>query len=369
MEFSNLKKSFLDDLVKVKTLEDLENLRIKYIGRKSELAQFLRSLKDLSIEERRHLGPEANYLRNEIEEMVNGKVKELIVRQEAGTVLDVTMPGKKVHHGHYHPLTIVEDQIKHIFAGLNFSIVEGPELETEFYNFDAVNMPANHPAREMQDTFWIENPKSEIPKRDVVPSGLYVRNPKSNFLMRTQTTPMQVRYMEKRQPPLQIIVPGRVFRNEATDASHEINFYQVEGLMVGKNISLANFKFVIGEFFNRFFSRPVEIQIRPSYFPFVEPGLEVAIKWNDKWLEVMGAGMVHEKVFHAVGLNLNTGRQGQVVKAGQNRPRSVAGASPASTTWQGFAFGVGLERLAMIKYKIPDIRYFYQNDLRFIKQF
>lgn len=342
MQFDLVKKSFLDDLVKVKTLEDLEDLRIKYIGRKSDLAQFLRSLKDLSIEERRHLGPEANHLRNEIEEIINGKVKELIIRQEAGTVLDVTMPGKKIHHGHYHPLTIVEDQVKHIFAGLNFSIVEGPELETEFYNFDAVNMPANHPARDMQDTFWLGQ-NSQI-NADQLPRGSAPINQRgSALLMRTQTTPMQVRYMEKHQPPLQIIVPGRVFRNEATDASHEINFYQVEGLMVGKNVSLANFKFVIGEFFNRFFSRPVEIQIRPSYFPFVEPGLEVAIKWNDKWLEVMGAGLVHQKVFEAAGYVPNE--------------------------WQGFAFGVGLERLAMIKYKIPDIRYFYQNDLRFIKQF
>lgn len=328
MEFDLVKKSFLDDLAKIKTLEELENLRIKYIGRKSELANFLRSLKDLSIEEKRHLGPEAHHLRNEIEEIINGKVKELIVRQEAGMVLDVTMPGKKIHHGHYHPLTIVEDQVKHIFAGLNFSIVEGPELETEYYNFDAVNMPANHPARDAQDSFWLQSNQNVEGK---------------NLLMRTQTTPMQVRYMEKHTPPLQIIVPGRVFRNEATDASHEINFYQVEGLMVGKNISLANFKFVIGEFFNRFFSRPVEIQIRPSYFPFVEPGLEVAIKWNDKWLEVMGAGMVHQKVFEAAGYIPNE--------------------------WQGFAFGVGLERLAMIKYKIPDIRMFYNGDLRFIKQF
>ena len=331
MNLDQLRQKFLDDLSKVKTLEDLENLRIKYIGRKSQFSDFLRSIKDLSIEERRLKGPAANHLRNEIEDILNNKVKELIMRQEAGSVLDVTMPGKKISSGHLHPLTIVENQIKEIFLGLNFSVVEGSEIETEFYNFDALNFPPNHPARDVQDTFWIgdlENPKSEI------------RNSK---LMRTHTSPMQIRYMQKHEPPMQIIVPGRVFRNEATDMTHEINFHQVEGLMVGKNISLANFKFVISEFFSRFFNRPMEIHLRPSFFPFVEPGVEVAIKLNGKWLEVLGAGMVHQNVFKAAGC--------------------------VSGEWQGFAFGMGVERLAMLKYNIPDVRLFYSGDLRFINQF
>lgn len=336
MQLDDLRRSFLDELPKIKTLEALESVRVKYVGRKSELAQFLRSLKELSIEERREQGPAANHLRNELEEILSNKVKELILRQEAGSVLDVTMPAAKIGIGHLHPLTIVEQDIKNIFSRMNFSIVEGPEIETEFYNFDAVNMPPNHPARDAQDTFWLAgNEQLATSKKPEARS--------QKLLMRTQTTPMQVRYMEKHTPPFQIIVPGRVFRNEATDASHEINFYQVEGLMVGKDTSLANFKFVVMEFFRQFFNRPVDIQIRPSYFPFVEPGLEVAIKWSDKWLEVMGAGMVHQKVFEAAGY--------------------------VSGEWRGFAFGVGLERLAMIKYKIPDIRMFYNGDVRFVRQF
>ena len=329
MDLDRLRQQFLDDLPKVKTLEDLENIRIKYIGRKSQFSDFLRSIKDLSIEEKRLKGPAANHLRDEIDDILNNKIKELIMRQEAGSVLDVTMPGKKISSGHLHPLTIVENQIKEIFLGMNFSIVEGPELETEFYNFDALNFPPNHPARDVQDTFWISDPQNLTSK--------------IQHLMRTHTSPMQIRYMQKHEPPMQIIVPGRVFRNEATDMTHEINFHQVEGLMVGKNISLANFKFVISEFFSQFFNKKLEIHLRPSYFPFVEPGVEVAIKLNGKWLEVLGAGMVHQNVFKAAGY--------------------IPG------EWQGFAFGMGVERLAMLKYNIPDIRLFYSGDLRFINQF
>ena len=266
MNLDHLRKNFLDELPQIKTLEELENLRVKYIGRKSELVQFLRSLKDLTVEERREKGPPAHHLQSEIEEILNDKIKELIMRQETGAVLDVTMPGKKVSRGHLHPLTLLEEEIRQIFLGLNFSVVDGPEVETEYYNFDALNIPANHPARDMQDTFWLSNSQKEI------------RN-----LMRTQTSSVQIRYMEKHRPPFQIISSGRVFRNEATDATHEMNFYQVEGLMVGKNISLANFRFVISEFFKKLFHKEVPISLRPSYFPFVEPGLELFIKLGDRW--------------------------------------------------------------------------------------
>ena len=224
----------------------------------------------------------------------------------------------------------MENKIKEIFLGLNFSSVEGPEVETEYYNFDALNIPANHPARDIWDTFWLKSAKNETASRE-------------RQLMRTHTSPMQIRYMETHKPPFQIIVPGRVFRFEATDASHEINFHQVEGLMVGKDVNSANFKYVIEQFFRQLFGPHIAIRMRPSYFPFVEPGLEIDIKLGDKWLEVMGAGMVHPNVFKAVGYD----------------PREV----------QGFAFGLGLERLAMIKYKIDDIRLFYSGDLRFINQF
>ena len=224
----------------------------------------------------------------------------------------------------------IEEEIRQIFLSMNFSVVEGPEVEDEYHNFDALNIPPDHPARDMWNTFWLKmtNNRSSVVGRK---------------LLRTHTSPMQIRYMETHNPPFQIIVPGRVFRYEATDASHETNFYQIEGLMVGKNISLANFKFVIEEFFKKFFGREIEFRYRPSYFPFVEPGVEVDIKFKNKWLEIMGAGMVHRNVFEAVKYN--------------------------PYEWQGFAFGMSLERLTMIKYNIPDIRLFYSGDLRFIKQF
>jgi len=221
---------------------------------------------------------------------------------------------------------------------LGFSIVEGPEIETEWYNFDALNIPKEHPARDLWDTFWLQNNKKI-----------------QNLLLRTHTTPVDVRYMEKNNPPLRIIVPGRCFRHEATDASHDVQFYQVDGLMVGKDISVANFKAVIENFFQEFFKRDLKIRMRPSFFPFTEPSFEIDISClvcqgkgcsacsQTGWMEMMGAGMLHPNVFKACKLN----------------PKN----------WQGFAFGVGLDRLAMMKYKIGDIRLFYNGDLRFLEQF
>ena len=330
MGIASLRKQALDEAESIEDVKQLESFRVKYLGRKGELTSVLRSLKDLSLNERRSLGEEANKLRRDLEEVIDFKHKELSAGGKE-EIIDITRPGKKVQVGHLHPLTRIEDEIKEIFTSLNFSIVEGPELESEYYNFDALNIPPAHPARDMWDTFWLKQPK----------------NAKERRLMRTHTSPMQIRYMETHQPPFQIIVPGRVFRYEATDASHEINFYQLEGLMVDENISLANFKFIIEAFFKRLFKEKIEFRFRPSYFPFVEPAVEVDIKFTTKgrgeWLEVMGAGMVHPRAFEAAHLN----------------PRDL----------QGFAFGVGIERLAMIKYKIPDIRMFYTGDLKFINQF
>ena len=246
---------------------------------------------------------------------------------------DITVPGERIIGGHLHPLTLVRRKIEEIFQAMGFSIVEGPEVETEWYNFDALNIPKDHPARDMWDTFYL----------------------KKGGLLRTHTSPVQIRYMEKHQPPFRIIVPGRIFRHEATDASHEINFYQVEGLMVGKEISASNFKAIIQEFLSRFFDKRIAIRLRPSFFPFTEPSFEVDIKClvcggrgcsvcsRTCWLELIGAGMVHPNVLKAGGIN----------------PRN----------WQGFAFGLGMDRLAMMKYKIDDIRLFYSGDLRFLQQF
>lgn len=324
----------------------LEQVRIKYLGRKGELTQILRGLKDLAIEERRKIGPQAQQLKKELEEKLNEKQKQLLTFNfQLSTKIDITKPGKKISMGHIHPLSKIEDEIRQIFLSMNFSAVEGPEVENEHYNFDALNIPPDHPARDIWDTFWLKEVKCDTRqgngKQKNMSHSVY------RSLLRTHTSPMQIRYMETHNPPFQIIVPGRVFRYEATDASHEINFYQIEGLMVGKDVSLANFKFVIEEFFKKFFGksagRRIEFRYRPSYFPFVEPGIEVDIKFKNKWLEIMGAGMVNRKVFEAVKYN--------------------------PYEWQGFAFGMSLERLTMIKYNIPDIRLFYSGDLRFIQQF
>ena len=355
-EIEELKASALNSIKNSKDVKSLEEIRVKFLGRKDgEITKILRSLKDLSIDEKRKIGPLANALQNEIEEALKEKLDFLKAQSSKlkASIIDLTMPGKKVSTGHLHPLTIVEKEIREIFKAMNFSVVDGPEVESEFYNFDALNIPKNHPARDAWDTFWLRQNDSKLKAKS------------SKLLLRTHTSPVQIRYMEQHKPPFQIIVPGRVFRYEATDASHETNFHQVEGLMVGKNVTLANFKFVIQEFFSRLFSsgggsasggkKNVKIRLRPSYFPFVEPGLEVdveCVKCGGKgcgickesgWLEIMGAGMVHPKVFEAAHYN----------------PRD----------WRGFAFGLGLERIAMIKYNIPDIRLFCSGDLRFIKQF
>jgi phenylalanyl-tRNA synthetase alpha chain len=234
------------------------------------------------------------------------------------------------HHGHLHPVTQAIRTIYSIFKEIGFEVAQGPELETEFYNFDALNIPKDHPARDMQDTFWVKHDPS-------------ISLRASRKVLRTHTSPVQIRYMESHKPPYRIIVPGKVFRNEATDATHEAQFYQLEGLYVDKEVSLAQLKGTLEYFFKKFFGPSVEIRFRPSYFPFVEPAVEVDIFFNGKWLEVFGAGLVHPRVLTAAGVD--------------------------ATVWQGFAFGGGIERLVMIKYGIKDIRLLYNADLRLVNQF
>lgn len=341
-KLNSIKDSFLNDLKEAKNLDDLERIRVKYFGRKSELTSIMATLKDLAEDKRRELGSRANILKKEIEEFLKEKKN---IFSESGvedfSYVDISKPGFRIELGHKHPLSIAEEEMRQIFLSMNFSVVEGPEIESEFYNFDALNIPASHPAREMWDTFWIKNQQPTT-------NNLQQKKGKDRHLLRTHTSPMQVRYMEKHNPPFQIIVPGRVFRYEATDFSHEINFYQLEGLVVGPNISLANFKFIVEEFFRRFFSakgRQIEFRYRPSYFPFTEPSVEVDIRLGKtgKWLEVMGAGMVHRKVFDAVKYDSNE--------------------------ISGFAFGFGVDRMVNLKYGIPDVRLNYGGDLRFIRKF
>ena len=328
IDLENLKKEAKEIVRRSQNLKDLDRVFKKYLSKKGKIADLFASLKNLQGEERKNLGERANRLKKEIQELINKKAEELKNKEWRDRIkkekLDVTRPAQKMEEGHLHPLTLIQREVEEIFKSMGFSVVLGSEVENEWYNFDALNIPKNHPARDMWDTFWLKTPQK--------------------LLLRTHTSPVQVRYMEKNQPPLRIIVPGRIFRNEATDSTHDIQFYQVEGLMVDENITAANFRAIIEEFLRRFFKTKVEIRLRPSYFPFTEPSFEIdARRKGGKWIELMGAGMVHPKVFSSSGLN----------------PKK----------WQGFAFGLGMDRLAMIRHNIGDIRIFYSGDFRFLKQF
>jgi len=344
MDLEKSKNEFLKESENIQDLKNLEALRIKYLGRKGIVADFLQELKNMPADNRKEAGNKINSFKREVKLAIEEKSQMFSAR--GGSALggqkkewfDVTIPGIRHPRGHFHPRTIVLRQVEGIFQSMGFSVVDGPELETDWYNFEALNIPPDHPARDMQDTFYVENPAGG-----------------SDLVMRTQTSPVQVRFMEKNNPPLRIIAPGKVFRREATDASHDYQFYQIEGLMVDKHISVADFKGVIEEFFRRFYGRKVEVRLRPSYFPFTEPSFEIDIScvFCDKkgcricshggWLEVAGAGMVNQFVFESAGY--------------------------ARNEWQGFAFGFGFERLVMMKYKIDDIRLLNSGDLRFLKQF
>ncbi len=332
MDIKELKKRAENDIKTASSLEVLDEISKKYLGKKGEITQVLRSLKDLPIEERKEQGLLANQIKKELEQAI--KSKDFGAHEDVKDRIDITAPGKKPLHGHLHPITLVRREVEEIFAKLGFETVEGPEIEDEWHNFDALNIPKDHPARDMWDTFWLKE---------------------KELLLRTHTSPVQIRYMENNSPPLRIIVPGRCFRYEATDASHEMNFYHVEGLMIDRDISASNFKAIMEKFFEEFFKKQVKLRIRPSYFPFTEPSFEVDIEClickgkgcpvcsQRGWIEMAGAGMVHPNVLKAVKLN----------------PKN----------WQGFAFGMGLDRLTMMRYKIKDIRLFFSSDLRFLKQF
>lgn len=329
MDLNHLKKQAQEELKKAKTKDQVRLVVKKFLGPEGKVSQGFKKLKELSPWKSKEQGQALNKLKDEMQALAKAKTssieREAIAKRIEQEFLDVTQPGISPRQGHLHPLTKTQEEACDIFKSMGFSVALGPEIETEWYNFDALNIPKDHPARDMWDTFWLRCNLS--PK-----------------LLRTHTSPVQIRYLEKHQPPLRIVAPGRVFRNERTDASHDVQFYQLEGLMVGKKISAANFKAIIQGFLKRFFEAEVDMRLRPSFFPFTEPSFEIDMRRpKGEWLEIMGAGMVHPNVLRA------------------------AGHSPA--IWQGFAFGVGLDRLAMLRYNINDIRLFYQNDLRFLRQF
>ena len=332
-----------DELGEVTTLEELETWRVRYLGRKSSLIQILRSLAALPLEERRVAGARANELRKALEASLAQKKATLEQRSALSLQqqsLDVTLPGERVLLGRLHPTTQILDEICDIFGDMGFQVVEGPEVEWEYYNFEALNMPADHPARDMFATLWMdcETKAGDRP-----------------MLLRTHTSPVQIRVMEKSRPPIRIIAPGRVYRYEATDATHEWMFYQVEGLAVDRNITLADLKGTLFEFARRLFGKERKCRFRCDYFPFVEPGVEVAIDCfvcggagcrlcgHSGWIEIIGAGMVHPEVLRRVDID--------------------------PEVYSGFAFGMGVERIPILRYGIDDIRLFYSNDIRFLRQF
>lgn len=338
----NLKQKALSELEKTVTADALEAWRVTYLGKKSELVAVLRGLGALSIEERKKTGGLANVLREELETALEAK-EESLAEQHISSLndIDISLPGRPWLAGRLHPVTRVINEITDIFSSLGFSVVEGPEVELDRYNFDALNIPKEHPARDMMQTFWLDEADD---------------NDERHMLLRTHTSPMQVRFMEKYQePPFRIVVPGRVYRYEATDASHLPMFHQVEGLMVDRNVTMSQLKGTLYEFARRFFGPDRKVRFRCDFFPFVEPGVEMAIECgsckgtgcrvcgDSGWLEILGAGMVHPNVLKGVGID--------------------------PQIYTGFAFGIGVERLPMLRYGIDDIRLFYSNDLRFLRQF
>jgi phenylalanyl-tRNA synthetase alpha chain len=332
-----------EELGKITDVNGLEAWRIRYLGRKSSFTQILRSLAALPLEERRAVGARANELKNSLEIAFTDKkisLERTSVFSLQRESLDITLPGQKIALGRLHPTTQILEEICDIFNSMGFQVVEGPEVEWDYYNFEALNMPVDHPARDMFATLWIdfEAKTSDRP-----------------MLLRTHTSPVQIRVMEKSRPPIRIIAPGRVYRYEATDATHEWMFYQVEGLAVDKNITLADLKGTLFEFARRLFGEERKCRFRCDYFPFVEPGVEVAIDCmvchgagcrlcgNSGWVEILGAGMVHPEVLRRVDIDPDV--------------------------YSGFAFGMGVERIPILRYGIEDIRLFYSNDLRFLSQF
>ncbi len=335
----------------------LEAWRVKYLGRKGALAKFTAGLATSAEAERREAGREVNELKKRLLESFE-EAKRSRAHERVSHRLDLTQPGKRSARGHLHPLTRVRWEIEDIFSSMGFAVVDGPEVVSEYDNFDSLNMPPDHPAREMWDTVWLrsnQTVQSDPAGRQAKPELRSNQTVGARLLLRAHTSAFQVRYMQAHTPPFRIIIPGRVYRYEATDATHETQFYQVEGLMVGRDVSAANFRGVMQEFFRRLFRKEVKLRLRPGYFPFTEPSFEMdmaclscghkgcVVCKQSGWIELMGAGMVHQNVFAAAGY--------------------VRG------EWQGFAFGMSLERPTMMKYGINDIRLFHSGDLRFLRQF
>jgi phenylalanyl-tRNA synthetase alpha chain len=327
----------LEKIVSSQELDALNEIRISYLGKKGALTEILKSMKDVAPEDRPAVGQLVNEARttleDKIEEMKSAFIRIQREEQIKKETIDVTLPSKKPMAGHRHPNNVALEEVERIFVGMGYEVVEGPEVEYDYYNFEALNIPANHPAKDEQDTFYVN----------------------SNILLRTQTSPVQVRVMEQGKLPIRMIAPGRVFRSDDVDATHSPSFHQIEGLVIDKNITFADLKGTLQEFARQLFGDKTKVKFRPHHFPFTEPSAEVDVTCfkcggdgcrfckGSGWIEILGCGMVHPNVLRMSGID------------------------PEEYT--GFAFGMGLERIALLKYEIDDMRLLYENDVRFLKQF
>ena len=336
-KLQQIRQNVTDLLAETKDLEGLDQLRIRFLGKKGELTAVLKGMGALSSEERPKIGALANEVRTFLEKEIDERKAELSKKLQEEKlkreVIDVTMPGRKQELGHMHPLSQVLDEVQKVFIGMGFQIAEGPEVEYDYYNFEALNIPKNHPARDTQDTCYVED----------------------NIVLRTQTSPMQVRVMEKQKPPIRIIAPGRVYRSDAVDATHSPIFHQIEGLVVDKGVTMADLKGTLEAFIKELYGQDAKVRFRPHHFPFTEPSAEMDVSCfvcggegcrvckGEGWIEILGCGMVHPKVLANCGID--------------------------PEVYSGFAFGLGLERIVMRRYGIDDLRLFYENDMRFLNQF
>jgi len=336
-KLEQIKIDALADIEQCSTLSDLDAIKVKYLGKKGRLTEILRSMGSCAPEDRPVIGMHVNKVRALLEEKITVKNEDistaLLNAKLLSEKIDVTIPTDKVEMGTLHPITIVRNELINIFMSMGFDVAEGPEVETDYYNFEALNIPDDHPSRDMQDSFYLTN----------------------NLLLRTQTSAMQIRTMEKQQPPIRIICPGRVFRADEVDATHSPVFHQLEGLVVDKGITMCDLKGTLDTFAKKIYGKDTKTKLRPSFFPFTEPSVEVDVTCSEcggkgcrmckgtGWVEILGAGMVNPKVLAGCGIDPNV--------------------------YSGFAFGLGIDRIAVTRYKVSDMRLLFENDVRFLKQF
>ena len=336
-KLESIRKEAVKKMMDSDTMDALNEIRVAYLGKKGELTNLLKGMKDVDPKDRPAIGKMVNEAREELEKHLGMAQTRLAAEkrrlQLESETIDVTLPARKNRVGHPHPNRVALDEVERIFVGMGYEVVEGPEIEYDYYNFEALNIPANHPAKDEQDTFYITK----------------------DILLRTQTSPVQVRTMEKKQPPIRMISPGRVFRSDEVDATHSPSFHQIEGMVIDKGITFADLKGTLQQFAKEMFGEDTRVKFRPHHFPFTEPSAEMDVSCfkcggkgcrfckNEGWIEILGCGMVHPKVLRMSGID--------------------------PEVYSGFAFGIGLERIALLKYEIDDMRLLYENDIRFLRQF